>query len=59
MSAQHIFFIGLGWTQPSHFGLGQNWSGPINGVETLHCSRKTVEQLKEKKKEGRGGGELT
>jgi hypothetical protein len=30
------FLLGLGWTQPRHFGLGQNWCCPMNSGEWIN-----------------------
>jgi len=50
-----FFLIGLGRTRSSHFSLGRNWSGLVNGGETLHCSSKQWSNRRRKRM--RMGGE--
>jgi len=54
------FLLGLGWTQPRHFGLGQNWCGPINSGEWINSLFTVhVEQLSGWRRRRRRGANLT
>jgi len=54
------FLLGLGWTQPCHFGLGQNWCGPMNSGEWINSLFTVhVEQLSGWRRRRRRGANLT